>query len=131
MKNTISCTINSSEPVTISNRSRLLTLRKAANLTQRELASIIGQHHSNVGFWETSGKLPPAELLPAITQALGVSLDEFLGINNSKKSSHPRGKTLLAFEAVSQLPRKQQEKILNVVNAMIAHITKKNLHLNA
>lgn len=104
----------------ISQPSRLQVLRKAAGLTQRELATLIGQHHSNVGFWEVSGKMPPAELLPSLAQALGVSVDDLLGITKKKTSVAPAGKARLAFEAVSRLPRKQQEKILDVVNALVA-----------
>lgn len=100
------------------NPSQLQSLRKAAGLTQRELATLIGQHHSNIGFWELSGKMPPAELLPSIAQALGVSVNDLLGISKSKASA-PSGKTRLAFEAVSKLPRKQQEKILDVVHALV------------
>lgn len=102
------------------NPSRLQSLRKAAGLTQRELAALIDQHHSNIGFWELSGKMPPAELLPPIAQALGVSVDDLLGITKNKKMAAPGGKARLAFEAVSKLPRKQQEKILDVVHALVA-----------
>lgn len=106
--------------------SLLRSFREAANLTQRELAFLIGQHHSNISFWELNGKLPPAELLPALIKALGVSIEELLGVNNIKKSRSLRGKTFLAFEAVSKLPYRQQNKILEVVNALVAQ-TNKNL----
>ena len=99
--------------------SQLRLLRQAAGLSQRDLAALLGQHHSNIGFWETSGKLPPAELLPSMAQALGVSLEELLGVNKKKVSPTPPGKARLAFEAVSKLPRRQQEKILDVVNALL------------
>ena len=100
--------------------SPLRSFREAANLTQRELAAMIGQHYSNINFWESTGKLPPAQLLPSLTKALGVSVDELLGIN-VKNSRVLRGKTFLAFEAVSKLPQRQQKKILEVVNALVAH----------
>ncbi len=107
--------------------SPLRSFREVANLTQRELALLIGQHHSNISFWESNGKLPPAELLPALTKALGVSIEELLGVNNIKKNRPLRGKTFLAFEAVSKLPYRQQKKILEVVNALVAHNSNKKI----
>jgi len=106
--------------------SLLRSSREAANLTQRELALLIGQHHSNISFWESNGKLPPAELLPALTKALGISVEELLGVNNNKPRSL-RGKTFLAFEAVSKLPCRQQKKILEVVNALVSHNSNKKI----
>lgn len=99
--------------------SHFRSLREAANLTQRELASIIGQHHSNVGFWEISGKLPSAEFLPVIAKTLGVSVDDLLGSRQKKRSCALRGKAYLAFEAVSNLPRRKQKEILEVVSALV------------
>ncbi len=114
-----------------SHRTKKLSLlrssREAANLTQRELALLIGQHHSNISFWESNGKLPPAELLPALTKALGTSVEELLGVNNNKNPRSLRGKTFLAFEAVSKLPYRQQKKILEVVNALVAHNSNKKI----
>lgn len=103
--------------------SRLRSLRKAAGFTQRALASIINQPSSSIGFWEVSGKMPPAELLPRIAQTFGVSVDNLLGV---EKKSVPRGKAFLAFEDVSKLPRKEQKYILGVVNALVAQCKKKN-----
>ena len=106
--------------------SRLRSLRKAAGFTQRELASIINQPSSSIGFWEVSGKMPPAELLPRIAQTFGVSVDDLLGIEKKSVPSAPRGKACLAFEDVSKLPRKEQKYILGVVNALVAQCKKKN-----
>jgi transcriptional regulator with XRE-family HTH domain len=45
--------------------SRLRGLREAAGLSLRELARQIGEDHSNIRYWETTGKPPRSELLPA------------------------------------------------------------------
>lgn len=104
--------------------SRLRFFRKMANLSQRELATLIGQHHSNISFWESTGRLPPSKLLPVLTKILGVSIEELLGIKQKKTIPFLRGKIFLAFEAISKLPYKKQKKILEVINALLLHDAK-------
>jgi transcriptional regulator with XRE-family HTH domain len=99
----------------------LRALRKKAGLTQRELGAILGKHYSNIGFWETNGKMPPAELLPAMAKALGISIEEIFGLKKKDLSVSFGGKARLTFEAVAQLPKKRQERILEVINALLEH----------
>ena len=99
--------------------SRLRLLRKRVGLSLRELARQIGVDHSNVRYWELSDKIPRSDLLVPIANALGVSVEEILGITKEKKIPPPAGKLRLVFEAVSKLPRNQQEKILEVINALL------------
>lgn len=103
---------------------RLRALREAAGLTQRELARKLDIHHSNIGFWEKTGTPPRGEVLPQLAAALHVSLDDLLGTTRLKSkrlaTGAPIGRARLAFEAVSKLPRRQQQKILDVVEAFVA-----------
>lgn len=100
--------------------SPLRRLREAAGLSLRELARQLDEHPSNVGYWETSGQPPRADLLPRLAVILGVTIEEVLGEPPPRRSPALGGKAKLAFEAVSKLPRRQQEHILKVVNALIA-----------
>lgn len=99
--------------------SRLRLLRERTGISLRELARQIGEGHTNVVYWERSGKIPRSDLLVPIANALGVSVEEILGITKEKKIPPPAGKLRLVFEAVSKLPRNQQEKILEVINALL------------
>lgn len=100
---------------------QLSKLRKAAGLSQRELANALGVHHSNIGFWERTGIAPRGEVLPRMAEILGVSVDSLLGENPRAKAAAaaPAGRARLAFTAVSKLPKRQQEKILSVVEAFV------------
>lgn len=117
----------SEHPVYFSVMSKALSplrrLREAAGLSLRELARQLGEHPSNVSYWETSGQPPRADLLPRIAVILGVTIEEVLGQPASRRSPAFGGKTKQAFEAVAKLPRRQQEHILKVVNALIAQAT--------
>lgn len=98
----------------------LQALRKAAGLTVRELARQIDEPHSNVSYWERSGQIPRSNKLSAIAKALGVSVEELLGESKPRCAATPGGKARQVFEAVSRLPRRQQQKIVEVVEALVA-----------
>ena len=99
--------------------SRLRELRTKAGLTMRELARHIGEDHSNVRYWESSGKPPRADQLLPIAKALGTTVEQLLGEAKPARSMNPGGKMRRLFEAASQLPRSQQEKIVAVLEAFV------------
>jgi transcriptional regulator with XRE-family HTH domain len=103
---------------------RLLKFRQAAGLTQIELGKAIGVPHSNIAHWEWSEKPPRGEVLPLLAQALNVSLEELVGSGagtrrTADKRPGPIGEMQKTFEAARKLPRKQQRKIIEVVNALV------------
>jgi transcriptional regulator with XRE-family HTH domain len=97
----------------------LRKLREAAGISLRELARQIGEHPSNVSFWERTGKLPKAEALTPIAEALGVSVDDILGKRIPRKTTVAAGRARSTFETVARLPRSQQKRILDVVDALV------------
>ena len=99
--------------------SRLRQLREAAGLSVRELARQIGEQHTNVSYWERSGQIPRSDVIAPIATALGVSVEDVLGLPKSRTTA-PGGKARRVFEAVSKLPRRQQTKIVEVVEALLA-----------
>ena len=99
---------------------RLLRLRQAAGLTQEELAELIGESQSNIAFWEQSDKPPRSDILPKMAEALGVGVESLLdGNSRPERKGGPTGKVHKVFEEVSQLPRRQQEKIIEFVSAFV------------
>ena len=100
---------------------QLRAMREAAGLSQRDLASRLGIHHSNIGYWERSGQPPRSDLLAAMAEALGVSIEQLLGqAPHRAQTAAPNGRSRLAFQAVSRLPKRQQQKIVEVVEALVA-----------
>jgi transcriptional regulator with XRE-family HTH domain len=99
--------------------SRLRQLREAAGLSLRELARQIGEQPSNVSFWERTGTLPRSNVLVSMAKALGVTVEELLGQEKPRRAPAPGGKMRQAFEQVQKLPRRQQDKIIEVVEALL------------
>ena len=98
----------------------MLELRQAAGLTQMQLADKLGVHHSNIAFWELSGTPPRGEVLPKLAHALSVSVDGILGVEPIKpKRQAAKGRLQQVFEAASQLPRRQQQKIVELLEPFV------------
>lgn len=55
--------------------------RRGQDLTQEQLAEYLNLSVSAVSQWENGKTMPDIALLPALTQMLGVSADELLGID--------------------------------------------------
>lgn len=107
---------------------RLLKLRKAAGLTQIELAEFLGVPHANIAFWEWSDKPPRSDLLPEFAKALGVDIhDLIVDAKSSRKTTRtgPVGEIQKTFEEVKQLPRSQQRKVLEMIQALVEQYKRK------
>jgi len=100
--------------------SHLRQLRERAGLSVRELARQIDTHHTNVSYWERTGRIGKSEFLAPVAQALGVTVEEVLGLPRSKQGPTPGGRLGQIFEAASRLPRRQQQKIIEFVEPFVA-----------
>ena len=105
---------------------RLAAARKAKGITQRELADRLGNTREMVDYYERRAVNPALEVVRGCAKALNVPVIELLGNednNNSRKrrGTGPTGKMRRLFEAASQLPRSQQEKITALLEPFIAH----------
>ncbi len=72
--------------------------RKRNDLTQEEMANRLGVTYQSVSRWENGSTYPDLELLPAISEVLGVTVDELLGMPQAEKEKR-------ALEAFDQLRR--------------------------
>lgn len=103
----------------------MAALRKAAGLTQEELASLLREPQSNIAFWEHSEKPPRSDVLPKMAKALNVTVEELILTAQMdglapRKNGGPAGKARRVFEEVSRLPRHQQQRILSLVEDLLA-----------
>ncbi len=97
-------------------------MRVKAGLSQDELAKKIGMPQQNIAYWEQSDKPPRSEILMALADALKVKVEALLVENGSpaiKKKGGPEGKLRKIFEEASNLPRRQQEKIVEFVSVFV------------
>ena len=98
----------------------LKSLRYEAGLTQVELATRLDVAQSNIAFWENADKPPRADILKPLAEVLNVKVETLLKVE-PVKLTRPTGKGKLAkaFLKASALSRRQQEKIADVVSALV------------
>lgn len=103
---------------------RLAHARHLAGLTQDQLARKLGITQRVLSHWERAPVALRAEQLMALANALQVSADFLLGREPARsRATGPAGRARRVFEQVSQLPRHQQQKIIEVVEAFVAQQT--------
>lgn len=90
----------------------LKSLRLKANMTQKEVATLIGRSQQIVGHWETGYSQPDADTLFALCDLYGASVDEAFGY--TKKSPAPakseaREKDIFADELMKNYKALNQE----------------------
>ena len=106
---------------------RLALARERAGLTQVQLAEKLGTTQGNITSWEREVVALRPEQLIALADALDVSADHLLGRENGKSlvPRRPIARVRQIFEQVSELPRHQQNKIAEFVEAYVNQYTSK------
>lgn len=82
---------------------RIAELRKAKELTQEELAKLVGVSSQAVSKWEKDRTCPDIGLLPQLAKLLGVTVDELLSGKQAET------------DAVRLLPEEQRKDIKNMM----------------
>lgn len=104
---------------------RVYAVREAAGLSQREVAAQLGISQPSYALWERNDVALRPDQLVKLAGVLGVRVEELLNPPaNGNRRGGPAGKAKRVFETVSQLPRGQQQKILQVVEALVAQHAK-------
>ena len=108
-------------PVPMSFGERLAGLRKAADFTQNELAAGLAISQRMVAYYESPGAAPPANLLPQIAAALGVSIDDLFGMGAKRRLVKQDGDSRLRRRllAIEKLDGAQKRQVLQVIDAFI------------
>ena len=98
---------------------RLKAFREAAGLSQYELARLVGERQSNIHYWGSSGNLPRSNVLLPMAKTLGVTVEELLGAPKPRRAGPPGGKLGQVFAEVSELPRRQQQKVIEMAEGFL------------
>lgn len=101
---------------------RLVALRKAAALTQQQLADEVGVSRRMIAYYEGQSEHPPTTLLPALAQALNVSADELLGLApiSAQRNGRVRDNRMQRrLQQLANLPPEERRQIMQVLDAFI------------
>ena len=98
---------------------RLARLRKGAGYTQTELADALDVSQRMISYYESRAEHPPAALVPALAEALGVTADELLGIAPVKKTRKPDTRLQRRFQQIAKLGAKEKRQVIQLLDAFI------------
>lgn len=99
---------------------RLARARERAGISQVELAKLLDTNQQTIAYWERKAVGLRSDVIVKLSQILDVSADELLGTAKAKpRSAKPSGKAGRLFEAVAHMPRRQQDKILAVIEPFV------------
>ena len=106
----------------------LRNLRKENNLTQEELAKIIGVSPGAIGLYEQGSRVPRNSIMKKIAEHFSVSIDYLLGFEVSTPVSHYSGKqtdemtfddfTIAMHNEIKDLTEEQKDALLNMAKAL-------------
>lgn len=99
---------------------RLAALRKQAGITQTALAAEIRVSQRMMAYYEGPSANPPANLLPAMASALGVSVEALLGTETAKRKTKAVDTRMQRrLQQIASLPPEERRQILQLVDAFI------------
>ena len=100
---------------------RLHAARSALGLSQAQVAEKLGITQTSYADWERHPVALRPDQVEQLTKILNVSAEQLYGSNTPKtRNGGPVGKSRRVFEEVSKLPRNRQQRILGVVEDMLA-----------
>lgn len=103
---------------------RLYDFREQAGLTQAQVAEALGISARAYAFWEREPVAIKAEQLAILADVLGVSADELVGREAPRqRGTGPTGKLRQVFQRANTLPRAQQAKVAEFVDAFVSQQT--------
>ena len=98
---------------------RVRELRKTQNLTQVQLAELLGVSQQLVAFYERGNKRIPIDLLPEVARLLGVRVEELLGLDQRAARRGPTPKFQQQLERINRLPRNKQRFVMEMLDAVL------------
>ena len=100
---------------------RLHAAREARGLSQAQMADKLGLAQQSYAAWERRNVALRADQLQQLAEILGVGVDQLLGhATKPARAAGPVGRLRQVFENASKLPRHQQAKVAEFVEAFVA-----------
>lgn len=113
----------------------LLIIRKKKNLTQEDLANLIGVKKQSISQWENNLSKPSLETISKLSKSLDVDLSELIGVNPLSEKLKDYGNNTLvtkANEHDENYGHKQHVALLNkVIDSKDALIAQMESNINS
>jgi transcriptional regulator with XRE-family HTH domain len=99
---------------------RIAAARERIGLSQVDLAQKLNVTQQTITAWERRSTVIKSDTLIRLASVLNVSVDELLGVAKSRpKPQVARGRLQKVFERAANLPRRQQQKIVELLEPYV------------
>lgn len=99
--------------------SRIAALRKECGLTQTQLGEMIGVSQQQVVSFEKGRRKVPVSALPKLSKALGVPIEELVGIEIKPGKRGPTPRLQRQLEQLQKLPRSKQRFVTEMLDTVL------------
>ncbi|MGH8208808.1 MAG: helix-turn-helix domain-containing protein [Steroidobacteraceae bacterium] len=100
---------------------RIALLRKEHGLTQTQLAELLALTQQMVASYEVGRRRVPVSLLPAVAEALAVSVEQLIGTPSTQPAKRgPTPKLQQQMERIQRLPKTQQRFVMQMIDTVLA-----------
>ena len=99
---------------------RMAKLRYKAGYSQRDLARETGISQRMIAYYEKQAQYPPTHVLPILADALGVTVDQMLGLDKIKSNEKNKDMRLWRrFSKIEKLDPKEKRQIMMLLDTFI------------
>ena len=100
---------------------RLAKIRRAKGLTQKELGQRVGVSQRIIHHYENKAEYPPAPKIIELAQALSMTVEKLLGIDNHDLDSYQNINPKLAkrLRLASNLPSHDLKSLVTFIDALL------------
>lgn len=99
---------------------RIADRRKELRLSQAELGQQLGCSQQRFALYEAGHRRVPASMLPLLSEVLGLSVDELVGVKPERpKKRGPAPKLQKQLEQLSELPKAKQRFVMEVLDTVL------------
>jgi len=109
-------------------KDKISKLRKERELSQKQLAKLVGINSSQIVRYESGKSEPTLSVIKNIAKTLGVSADELIFDNkNGVAESKLDSELLRKFQEISKFPEREKDAVKVVIDSIIARIKMQEL----
>jgi len=94
---------------------RIADLRKQRNLTQSQLAEILEVKQEAISSYEVGRRRVPVGFLPVLSETLGVTVEELLGLEKGSQKPGPTPRLQKLMAEVVRLPKSRQRFVTEML----------------
>ncbi|HHO76708.1 MAG TPA: XRE family transcriptional regulator [Deltaproteobacteria bacterium] len=104
-------------PETFGNR--MARLRISAGYSQRDLAAKLGISQRMIAYYEKVSQYPPAHILPILANALGVTADQMLWLEECNTNRKAGSRLWRRLSVIERMEPKEKRQIIQLLDSFI------------